>query len=300
MAFIGATYNLPGIILQKIKEGYMGTVIVIGGNRGIGIGFVNAYLQDGYAVIATYRDETRLCVETLLDSSNHVSLNGLKEKYPDRLKLYKLDIVDEEAVSEFAQTVEKVDILVLNAGVKGYSVPGTKPHEHTTQELMTALSVNTVAIDRIMRLFFPLLLNNANSCAICTGSLVGRTADNGSGGSHVYRISKAATHALIWNWSINLMNEWHLKNGGDSEKLIKTPCAVTICPGWVRTDMGGPSARLSISESVAGMKTCVSEVRKTKRSNGLYMYTGEIAEAYSVPKVLADIFLLQQASSLYT
>ena len=50
------------------------------------------------------------------------------------------------------------------------------------------------------------------------------------------------------------------------QNLTKTPCAFAICPGWVRTDMGGQNARLSITESVSGMVKVINHVRETKES----------------------------------
>jgi len=67
-------------------------------------------------------------------------------------------------------------------------------------------------------------------------SLMGSIADNTSGGSWAYRISKAALNMA----TRNLAHELSLLG------II----AVAVHPGWVRTDMGGPEARLGIDESI--------------------------------------------------
>lgn len=264
----------------------MGTAVVIGANRGIGLGFARQYLEAGYEVVATYRDGSKLDAETTLSDGNKESLAHLKQVYGKKINLYKLEITDAEAVSKFAKTIAKIDLLILNAGIKGYPISGTRPLDHTPQHLLDSLRVNTQAPDNIIRSFYPLLTKSANACVVYMSSLVGRTADNESGGYHPYRIAKAASNALTWNWSIELMLDWKKRN---PQNLTKTPCAVAICPGWVRTDMGGQSARLSITESVSAMRKVIDHVRNTKESNGLYMHDGSVVEKYPVTDVLKEV-----------
>lgn len=265
----------------------MPTAVVFGANRGIGLGFVDHYLNAGYHVIATYRDEATLGRPTAISEEREESLLALQQRYPGLLSLYPLEVTDEAAVEKMAQTLGKVDLLILNAGIKGYPVSGTRPKEHTSEHLAAALRVNTQAPDHIIRSFFPLLSETENACVVYMSSLVGRTADNSGGGYHPYRISKAAANALVWNWSIELMAKWKERA---VKPLTKTPCAFAICPGWVRTDMGGPSARLSVGESTSEMAKVIEHVVQTKKSNALYMYDKSVAEPYVIPPVLQEIF----------
>lgn len=265
----------------------IGTVVVVGANRGIGLGFTSQYLEEGNEVIATYRDEFKLGQETVLAEGRSVSLAHLKQVYAEKLTLCKLDVTNQDHVATFAQTVTKVDLLILNAGIKGYSVSGARPQHHTSEDLTNALRVNTQAPDNMIRSFYPLLVQSPDACVVYMSSLVGQTADNSSGGYHPYRVAKAASNALIWNWSIELMLDWKKWN---PQNLTRTPCAVAICPGWVRTDMGGPNARLSVAESVSAMRNVIHHVRETKESNGLYLYNGTVAEKYVVPDVLKELF----------
>ena len=239
-------------------------VVVIGANRGIGLGFVEQYLESGDRVVATYRNEGTLG-----------ELRTLKDRYPEALSLVRLEVTDSQAVEQFARTVEKVDLLILNAGIKGYPISNTRPPGNMLSELEAALAVNTIAPDHLIRSFYSILSKQENACVVYMSSRVGQTADNGSGGYHPYRISKAAANALIWNWSLELMLEWKKTH----QTMDRTPCAVAICAGWVKTDMGGPNARLSVRESVSGMRRVIEHVRQTKKSNGLYMYDGAVAES---------------------
>lgn len=254
----------------------MGSVIVIGANRGIGLEFTRQYLEAGCKVVATYRNEKTLD-----------ALHALHDKYGEALSLYPLEVTDQAAIERFSKTVKKVDTLILNAGIKGYEVPYTRPTGNTSDELRSALEVNTIAPDNIIRAFYPLLSEQEDAIVVYMGSRVGQTADNGSGASHPYRIAKAASHALLWNEDIELKLDWKKKH---PTQLFRAPCAVAICAGWVRTDMGGPNARLSAEESVSGMLDVIEYVRATKTSNALYMYDGSIAEKYVTPPVHQEVF----------
>ncbi len=273
----------------------MGSVIVIGANRGIGLGFTQQYLEAGCEVVATYRDESKLdadtVLETVLGEDYKESLAHLKQVYAEKLTLCQLEVTDEDAVARFAQTIGKIDLLILNAGIKGYPTSETRPPEHTSDHLAKSLQVNVLAPDHIVRCFYPLLSESADACVVYMSSLVGRTADNRSGGMHPYRGAKACFNALLWDWSIELMIDWKKKN---PQNLTRTPCAVAICPGWVRTDMGGPKARLSITESVSAMRNVVHTVVQSKKSNALYMHDGTVAEQYVTSEVLDEILEIKK------
>lgn len=250
-------------------------VLVIGASRGIGFGFTEQYLKAGCSVIATYRNK-KTCQH----------LTDLEKRYPNNLVLRELEITTASSVTSFAKTIKKIDLLILNAGIKGYPVANTKPPGNTLQELENTLNVNTKAHDHIIRELYPKLSQTENACIVYMSSRVGLTSDNESGGYHPYRISKAASNAMIWNWNISLMEDW--KNTHPNERS-QSPCAVAICPGWVRTDMGGSNARLSVEESVSQMVKVIEYVVETKQSNGLYMYDGTMAEKYTTPAVLKEI-----------
>lgn len=248
----------------------MTKVCIIGANRGIGLEFVKQYLEQGDEVCATYRQEDTLG-----------PLRSLQETYEKKLSLHRLDVTDITEVQKLSQTIDKIDILVLNAGIKGCSVAHTKPPENTESELTKTLDVNTKAPDNIIRFFYPQLSQRENACIVYISTRVASISDNKSGGSHPYRISKAAGNAMVRNWDIQLIESWKEK-----QKLSERPCAFAICPGWVKTDMGGPLARLTAEKSVSCMKEVIAKVIQTKESHGLYMYDGSFVETYDQPDIL--------------
>lgn len=253
----------------------MKTAIIIGGNRGIGLGFVRQYLEDNFKVIATYRNEHTL-----------EALSKLIDQYPETLSLYKLEITNIEEVIRFSQTITRVDILILNAGVRGSPSSRIKPSDNSEEHLLNALKVNTIAPDNIIRSLYLVISQQQDACIVYISSLLGQTADNSSGRNHPYRISKAAANALIWDWCIELMNDWKQNH---IDQLAHSPCAIAICPGWVRTDMTSHHARLSVDESVSAMRSVIEWMIRTKKCNGLYMYDGRVTEKYPIPPVLQEI-----------
>ncbi len=171
----------------------MKTVIIIGGNRGIGLGFVKQYLEENYNVIATYRNEFTL-----------ESLTILKNQYPDTLSLYKLEITNSKEVNKFAQTITRVDILILNAGIRGSSSSRIKPNDNREEELLNALNVNTIAQDNMIRALYPRISQQQDACIVYMSSLLGQTADNSSGKNHPYRTYKCEVSSAKKNNKHNI------------------------------------------------------------------------------------------------
>jgi len=81
---------------------------------------------------------------------------------------------------------------------------------------------------------------------ITISSKMGSIADNSSGGNYLYRTSKAAVNMVVKSLAIDL------KPTGIT--------AVALNPGWVKTDMGGPNAMISVEESVSGMRQVISSL----------------------------------------
>jgi NAD(P)-dependent dehydrogenase (short-subunit alcohol dehydrogenase family) len=95
--------------------------------------------------------------------------------------------------------------------------------------------------------------------AITSG--MGSIASGANGGSYAYRSSKAALNMVMKNLGNDL--------GG---KGILT---AAISPGWVKTDMGGKSAPLSVVDSAAGIIAVIAGL-DTKSSGGFFNYNGQI------------------------
>ncbi|MBS0186077.1 MAG: SDR family NAD(P)-dependent oxidoreductase [Proteobacteria bacterium] len=253
------------------------TVVIIGGNRGIGLGFVQHYIsQPKYTVIATYRDNQKIN-----------ELKALEERYPGKIILYQLDVRDEKNVHQFADTIKKgIDILILNAGII-QGARGSHPPHNTLEEARELMEVNTFAPDNLMRTLYLKLLK-PHSCSIYMSSTLSHSGSNIGGRFHHYRASKAAGNIFIQNWNIELARIWLEEK---KESSHTRPCAFPISPGVVKTDMsGGPNstAPLTVEESVTGMSAVIEAVRKHKQCS-FYLYNGEVLEKYPDPLVVQNL-----------
>ena len=94
---------------------------------------------------------------------------------------------------------------------------------------------------------------------VSLSSVYGSIGSNNSGGSYLYRSSKAALNAAMRSLAIDLR---------DQDVTV-----VVLHPGWVRTDMGGPGAPVSPEDSVAGMCALI-DMLKPSQSGRFYGYDG--------------------------
>ena len=176
-------------------------VLVVGASRGIGFGFVKYYLSQGCIVLATCRNYN-------VDSN----LALLKKENPQNLVIHSnVDITYKKDIEVLSRKIDRVDLLILNAGIKGYSRPGTKTRDITEENLQKAFDVNTKGHDSIMLKFFKRLLH-PNAAAVYISSGVSSISDNISGNYHPYRVSKAAGNQMIRGWGLALIEQFQSWN----------------------------------------------------------------------------------------
>lgn len=196
------------------------TALVTGSNRGIGLELCRQLKQRGFDVIATCRHRSpalnELGVEIIEDVevSDPVSLHNLSDKLGDR----------------------KIDWLINNAGIAG-GLGLADIDANTVESFKRMFEVNSLG---------PLLTTQALLKHLPNGSKVGlitsrmgSIADNDSGGSYAYRMSKAALNAAGKSLSIDL------KSKGIAVAILH--------PGWVRTDMTGHGGLVDADESAKGL-----------------------------------------------
>jgi NAD(P)-dependent dehydrogenase (short-subunit alcohol dehydrogenase family) len=197
--------------------------LVSGSNRGIGREVARQLAELGHHVIVTARDPDA-AVETAeaLSDGGRLSVQG-----------EQLDVTDPESVERLGERVQsepgRVDVLVNNAGVMGDVATNvaTAPLEdaHNTME------TNLFGAWRLTQSLLPLLRRSPSPRIVNVSSGAGQLSDM-NGGYPGYRVSKTALNAL----TRVLSNE-------ESGILVNS-----TCPGWVRTDMGGPGASRSVEE----------------------------------------------------
>lgn len=205
------------------------SILITGANRGLGLEFSRQYAAAGWRVIAACREP-----------SAADDLVALAKQYPN-IRIEALNVADFTQVDALAARLadESLDVLLNNAGVYG-DKPGQGFGHLDYQAWSETLAVNTLAPVKMAEAFLPNLERGEKKLIATVSSLMGSMADNTSGGSVLYRSSKAGLNAAMKSLAIDLR-----------------PRAVGVLilhPGWVKTDMGGQNALIDAQTSVSGMR----------------------------------------------
>jgi len=225
------------------------TVFISGANRGIGLEFARQYLDEGWTVIGTTRD---------MDRADE--LRDLGEDLGGTLHIAKMDLTDDAQVEATYESVSdhvnELDLLINNAGY----LTGIDDFETvSTDDISTAIDVNCLGHFRVTRAFLP-LLKKAKGNVVFITSLMSSLEDNHSGGRYPYRISKTA---------LNMLGRTFAMDYGDEG--IYT---LLINPGWVKTDLGNPGAKVEVEDSVSGMREVIEQM--DEQINGQFVnYKGD-------------------------
>ena len=218
----------------------MPTVLVTGASRGIGLEFVRQYCADGWSVLACCRTPER--ADGLRDlASRHA-----------QLQIHALDVSDFAAIDTLAVRLRgtAIDVLLNNAGLYGPK-PGAEhdPRQefgHMDYALWGRLfSVNTQAPFKMAEAFIEHVAASEQRKIVAISTGMASISDAG-GGFYAYRTTKAALNMAM----VALANDLR-------GRRVRVGL---LCPGWVRTDMGGPNAPLSVEESVRGLRARVAEL----------------------------------------
>jgi NAD(P)-dependent dehydrogenase (short-subunit alcohol dehydrogenase family) len=221
--------------------------LIVGATRGIGLGVTKVFLAHGWDVIATAREPDKAA-----------ALRTLAESHPGRVSIPRLDLNDAAAVDGFVSTLggKMLDAVLVNAGVSG---PAHRSASAATVEETGALMfTNAIAPIRLARSLADHVRPGSGVVAF-TSSVMGSVAVN-PGGHELYRASKAALNSLT--------------RGLWGELSGRNLTMVSLHPGWVRTDMGGQAAAVSVEDSAAGV-VAVIEQQSGAHQHRFLAYTGE-------------------------
>ena len=195
--------------------------LVTGGNRGIGKEIARQLATKGFRVVLTARDPKT-------GTSAASSIKG-------DVGFLALDVADDESITQAAESFSKesdwLDVLVNNAGIypdDGFDIL-TLPRELLTRTFQT----NTFGAIRVIQAFLPCLSRADHARIINLSSGYGEL-DGLSSSVPSYCLSKLTLNGAT------IMFDQALRNRGIAVNAV--------CPGWVRTDMGGPNASLSVEE----------------------------------------------------
>ena len=223
---------------------FMPIAVVTGANRGIGAEWVNQLLEKGWTVYAGYRKN--------LDKLEHVS--------DSNLFIYQLDVQSNQSVINFCNQVEgPIDLLVNNAGVGDGR--WQKLEDIDDKWSLDVLDINAIGPVRMVQALYGKMSHDKLTKVAMISSLMGSIDDCKSGRSYAYRASKSALN----------MFTMAMKNEAKENNIT----FAILHPGWVKTDMGGSLAPVTMSESVDGMMK-VLESQTLENSGRFIQFDGEI------------------------
>jgi NAD(P)-dependent dehydrogenase (short-subunit alcohol dehydrogenase family) len=217
-------------------------VLVTGASRGIGFEFTRQYLDRGAHVFAGFRRE-----------QTAGKLRELASLHPDLLTLVPLDVSDEESIRASRNYVQdktdRLDLLINNAGIGGFSSLSGRAEELGTFQFEDAWVVlRTMAVGPLLMAqeYLDLLKAGHEAKIANVTSGYGSISSNTNRFPYYYSAAKSALHQLMRSLTADV------RPMGISVVLLD--------PGSVSTDMGGPTAPLTPTESVSGMVSVIDSL----------------------------------------
>jgi NAD(P)-dependent dehydrogenase (short-subunit alcohol dehydrogenase family) len=219
-----------------------GTILVTGASRGIGLALVKELAAQGWRVLAGARHP----------AAAHGLQAAAREASPGSIDILTMDVRSDESVrgaaEEAAAKVRALDVLVNNAGV--FPEEGREPLENLPLDCFEeAFAVNVVGVARVTRVFLPLLGRAGHPRVINISSLAGSIAAKEDSRHYCYSASKAALNMLTRAMA--------------AELRPRGITVVAVTPGWVKTDMGGPQAPLTVEESARSLAGTIGRIGET-------------------------------------
>jgi NAD(P)-dependent dehydrogenase (short-subunit alcohol dehydrogenase family) len=207
--------------------------LVTGANRGIGFEVARQLARKGFHVFLGARNE-----KTGQAAADKLRSEGVKEGHGE-ITFLKIDVSKPESIrhaaEEFSKAADRLDTLVNNAGIlldKDEDVLKT-----SAETFETTLRTNSVGALLVSQAFVPFLKKSAVPRIVNVSSGGGQLTDGADGWAPVYCISKTALNGVTVQLAAAL-----------SKFAVNS-----VCPGWVRTDMGGSNATRSVLEGAAGI-----------------------------------------------
>jgi|TARA_B110000014_G_C20028679_1_gene534122 NAD(P)-dependent dehydrogenase (short-subunit alcohol dehydrogenase family) len=224
--------------------------MIVGATRGIGLELTKQYANEGNQVIACARD-----------TANASLLNEVASG-SENIKIEQLDIADAGSIESASSRIgeEAIDSVIIVAGWVGGMPDNQTIDNIDIDEWHNTLNINTIGPLLVAKAFKSNLAASGNgNLMILSSQLAASTWP--MGGMYIYSTTKAAVskvgQILALDWA-------------------EDPIIVSIMhPGWVQTDMGGPTAEITAEESASGIRNVLSGLTKEDSGN-FYKWNGDI------------------------
>ena len=224
------------------------TALIVGASRGIGLGLVEELVDRGWEVTGTARS-----------AAGEAALKAAAGKAGGNVHIETVDTTDLASAESLRDRLkgQVFDLIVVNAGVSG---PQNKnPRTVTNEEFSGLFVTNALAPVRFAELFAKRVKPQTGVLGLMTSQL-GSVEQASAGGMELYRASKAALNSFTRSFA--------------ARHKDKGIAVLSLHPGWVRTDMGGPNADIDVETSVRGLTNVIERAQKD-RQNGYFDYKGD-------------------------
>ncbi len=211
--------------------------LVTGANKGIGLEISRQLGRHGFAVVLAGRDEKKVN-----DAAGRLRAEG------SDAQVVVLDVTDPDSAAAaarwLAERYGKLDVLVNNAGVGYEFATGTKPSQLTLETLRATFDTNFFGAFLVTQAMLPLLRKSASPRIINQSSTLGSLGALSYPKSPYY-----GTNLLAYNSSKSALNGLTV---AFAKELAGEKIAVnSVCPGWVKTDMGTEAAPRTVEQGAA-------------------------------------------------
>jgi len=225
----------------------MANVAITGAGRGIALELARQHLAKGDRVFGLVRNP-----------ASADALNALAASSEGKLTVHAMDVGDDASVKAGAAETgdAPIDLLYTVAGVAGAVGPEIESADFA--EWSEVFNINVNGPMRAFQAFLPRM--TAGSRVVTFGSQVGASTWPYPG-YEAYAASKAAVQQLMYAVALGVADRGII--------------AISVHPGWVKTDMGGPDAELTVEESATGIRT-LAESLTPQMSGGFYKWNGEV------------------------
>ncbi len=210
-------------MLSTIPHDSAKRVLLVGASRGLGHAMAAEFLKREWHVVGTVRGGAR------------TKLHDLVYEYDRRLEIESLDITEPDQIAALHNRLsgQWFDILFVNAGTANHN-QNEIIAEVSTEEFVRVMVTNALSPMRVIERLQD-LVSSAGMIGIMSSGQ-GSISNNNSGGHEVYRGTKVALNMY--------MRSYAARHAEEPRALV------LMAPGWIRTELGGPNAPLSMDEAI--------------------------------------------------
>ena len=199
------------------------TILLVGASRGLGVAMATEFVKKGWHVVGTVR------------GSDRTSLHNVADAHADQVTIEQLDITEPHQITAARERLSgsAFDMLFVNSGTANREQAETIA-ETSTEEFVRVMLTNALGVMRTVEGLQDLVRPDGLIGVMSSGQ--GSITNNNRGGHEVYRGSKAALNQY--------MRSYAARHADDRRALV------LMAPGWIRTELGGPEAPLSVEEAI--------------------------------------------------